>query len=110
MNKVQISNIFLICLLSGCASFSETFTEHPDISESKSRGYSGVKADATIITNCGFHWEERCQLTPFAVLDFPFSAVADTLLLPYTIFSTDKIKEDRVERNGCEPNIFPQKH
>jgi len=45
------------------------------------RVYSGVAYDAQIIRNGAEEW----GIAVFAALDLPFSAVADTVLLPYTL-------------------------
>ncbi|WP_234407908.1 MULTISPECIES: YceK/YidQ family lipoprotein [Pseudomonas] len=71
-----------MALLTGCATVNESSSYghmcglHP---------YCGVTVDLEIIKghdNAG----AMSALTPFAVIDLPFSFVADTLILPYTIF------------------------
>ena len=71
-------------LLTGCATINESSSYghmcglHP---------YCGVSTDIEIIKsstegNAGAYG----ALTPFAIIDLPLSFVADTLILPYTIF------------------------
>ncbi|WHS62531.1 YceK/YidQ family lipoprotein [Pseudomonas sp. G2-4] len=78
-----------MALLTGCATINESSSYghmcglHP---------YCGVTVDMAIIKdsttgNAG----AMSALAPFAIIDLPFSFVADTLILPYTIFH---MKED----------------
>ncbi|WP_447769424.1 YceK/YidQ family lipoprotein [Pseudomonas kilonensis] len=73
-----------MALLGGCATANETFGmgqlcgRHP---------YCGAATDIEIIkasTNDNDVYSRA--LAPFAIVDLPFSIVADTLILPYTIF------------------------
>ncbi|WP_256572878.1 MULTISPECIES: YceK/YidQ family lipoprotein [unclassified Pseudomonas] len=73
-----------MALLAGCATANETFGMgqmcglHP---------YCGAATDIEIIkgsTNDNDVYSRA--LAPFAIVDLPFSVVADTLILPYTIF------------------------
>lgn len=73
-----------IILLTGCATANETFGTgqlcgvHP---------YCGVSVDLQVLKATT---EDNATiaraLAPFAVIDLPLSFVADTLILPYTIF------------------------
>ncbi|TWC18442.1 uncharacterized protein YceK [Pseudomonas sp. SJZ085] len=76
--------VLTMSLLTGCATVNESSSYgrmcglHP---------YCGVTVDMEIIKgatddNAGV----MSALAPFAVIDLPFSFVADTLILPYTIF------------------------
>jgi uncharacterized protein YceK len=68
-------------------SLQGTFAEHSGSPNSKSRVYIGVKEDISNMTGC---WGLNCIiLAPVAAVDLVFSAVLDTVFLPYTIFSKD---------------------
>ena len=78
-------------LLAGCATANETFGDgqlcglHP---------YCGASTDimvikATSAKNAG----AMRALAPLAMIDLPFSIVADTLILPYTIFHINRSEE-----------------
>ena len=59
------------------------------------RVYSGVAYDALIIRNGAEEW----GIAVFAVLDLPFSAVADTVVLPYTLVTQAE------HGNLCDGNV-----
>jgi uncharacterized protein YceK len=107
MNSYRVIVLVFISMISGCASISETFTDKPELSHRKNKIYAGASLDATIVKSCGFNWEERCALTPFAVIDFPFSAIVDTVLLPYTLFSNDVAHIDAKQEDVSKPNAPP---
>lgn len=75
-------------LLAGCATVNETFGNgricglHP---------YCGAYTDIMVIKakNAG----AMRALIPYAIIDLPFSIVADTLILPYTIFHIKRSEE-----------------
>ncbi|MGK3118692.1 YceK/YidQ family lipoprotein [Pseudomonas corrugata] len=76
--------VMTMALLTGCATVNESSSYghmcglHP---------YCGVTVDLEIIKGAADdHAGAMSALTPFAVIDLPFSFVADTLILPYTIF------------------------
>ncbi|WP_256573453.1 MULTISPECIES: YceK/YidQ family lipoprotein [unclassified Pseudomonas] len=73
-----------MALLAGCATANETFGMgqvcglHP---------YCGAATDIEIIKGSMNDNDVYSRaLAPFAIVDLPFSVVADTLILPYTIF------------------------
>ena len=52
--------------------------------------YSGAKNDVKMIKDDDTGW----AMTPLLALDLPFSAVADTLLLPYDYYRSSSNPED----------------
>lgn len=80
-----------VCLcaasLSACASFSETF--HSDRSD---KIYAGVRTDWQNIVENGCGGAIACEgLNP--IVDLPFSAIGDTILLPYTLSVSEKVEK-----------------
>lgn len=68
--------------------------------------YSGTRLDAVNIVR-PLMPDERSEywiFVPFAIVDFPFSLIADTLLLPYTL------TEEPKEKAACptEPPKYSQ--
>ncbi|HGJ5857949.1 YceK/YidQ family lipoprotein [Arsenophonus nasoniae] len=49
--------------------------------------YSGTKADTRILKDGDTGW----VIKPLAMIDLPFSALLDTILLPYDYFQVDKV-------------------
>ncbi|MDK9717875.1 MAG: YceK/YidQ family lipoprotein [Trichlorobacter sp.] len=73
----------VLCLISGCSTFSETFADRPHAS---SLVYIGTQVDLAVVGTLGDETAGIFRLfAPFALLDLPLSLAADTLLLPYTI-------------------------
>lgn len=73
----------VLCLTSGCSTFSETFADRPHAS---SVVYIGTRVDVAVAGAMGDKSAGIFQLfAPFALFDLPLSLAADTLLLPYTI-------------------------
>lgn len=73
----------VLCLISGCSTFSETFADRPHTS---SLVYCGTQVDVAVVGALGDETAGIFRLfAPFALLDLPLSLAADTLLLPYTI-------------------------
>lgn len=73
-----------MALLAGCATANETFGMGQLCGR---QPYCGAATDIKIIkgsTNDNDVYSRA--LAPFAIIDLPFSIVADTLILPYTIF------------------------
>lgn len=74
-----------IGLLSGCSTFAETFSENPHCPGSLV--YCGTRVDAYLISVAT---DEDAGILrafwPIALIDLPFSVVADTLILPYTLY------------------------
>nr|VUD28124.1 lipoprotein [Salmonella sp. NCTC 7297] len=81
-------------LLGGCSSvMSHT--------GGKEGTYPGTRASATMIGNDETNWGTKS----LAVLDMPFTAVMDTILLPWDIFRKDSSgKIARREKRGRDEN------
>ncbi|EGE1307822.1 YceK/YidQ family lipoprotein [Escherichia coli] len=83
---------FMICsgmtLLGGCSSvMSHT--------GGKEGTYPGTRASATMIGDDETNWGTKS----LAILDMPFTAVMDTLLLPWDAFRKDSSVRSRVEKS-----------
>ncbi|EMB0853989.1 YceK/YidQ family lipoprotein [Escherichia coli] len=83
---------FMICsgmtLLGGCTSvMSHT--------GGKEGTYPGTRASATMIGDDETNWGTKS----LAILDMPFTAVMDTLLLPWDVFRKDSSVRSRVEKS-----------
>ncbi|EMM4082624.1 YceK/YidQ family lipoprotein [Shigella flexneri] len=83
---------FMICsgmtLLGGCSSvMSHT--------GGKEGTYPGTRASATMIGDNDTNWGTKS----LAILDMPFTAVMDTLLLPWDVFRKDSSVRSRVEKS-----------
>ncbi|EFH3469235.1 YceK/YidQ family lipoprotein [Escherichia coli] len=83
---------FMICsgmtLLGGCSSvMSHT--------GGKEGTYPGTRASATMIGDDETNWGTKS----LAILDMPFTAVMDTLLLPWDVFRNDSSVRSRVEKS-----------
>ncbi len=80
---MKIKSVFLLfaVLLSSCSTV---------LTINEGNAYSGVKADIYSVKDT-FNTTKPCYLTPhwavgfLAAIDMPFSAVADTAVLPYTL-------------------------
>jgi uncharacterized protein YceK len=92
---IMIRNVllaFMICsgmtLLGGCSSvMSHT--------GGKEGTYPGTRASATMIGDDETNWGTKS----LAILDMPFTAVMDTLLLPWDVFRKDSSVRSRVEKS-----------
>ncbi|WP_430523176.1 YceK/YidQ family lipoprotein, partial [Salmonella enterica] len=88
----MIKNVWLtliiwngMLLLSGCSSvMSHT--------GGKEGTYPGTRASATMIGNDETNWGTKS----LAILDMPFTAVMDTILLPWDIFRKDSSRAFRI--------------
>ncbi|HHZ5839060.1 TPA: YceK/YidQ family lipoprotein [Escherichia coli] len=83
---------FMICsgmtLLGGCSSvMSHT--------GGKEGTYPGTRASSTMIGDDETNWGTKS----LAILDMPFTAVMDTLLLPWDVFRKDSSVRSRVEKS-----------
>ena len=75
-------------LLSGCSSvMSHT--------GGKEGLYPGMKASSTMLSDD----DTNIGMKSLVVLDMPFTAVMDTLLLPWDMFRTDSSVKSRVEKS-----------
>ncbi|EIH7403841.1 YceK/YidQ family lipoprotein [Escherichia coli] len=83
---------FMICsgmtLLGGCSSVMSH-------SGGKEGTYPGTRASATMIGDDETNWGTKS----LAILDMPFTAVMDTLLLPWDVFRKDSSVRSRVEKS-----------
>ncbi|HMV79303.1 MAG TPA: ankyrin repeat domain-containing protein [Leptospiraceae bacterium] len=79
MKKLLIVTIFIIAFTHNCMTF---FTSYNWKKEPSSRIYSGTAANVQLIFN-GPIQGQWSVLFPMALIDFPFSFTADTVLLPY---------------------------
>ncbi|MBU6957205.1 YceK/YidQ family lipoprotein [Pseudomonas sp. CVAP len=76
-----------VALLAGCSTFSETFGDRPRCG---AHPYCGSSTDIELIKATTDESAGVLRaLVPLAVIDLPFSMVADTLFLPYTAFHTE---------------------
>lgn len=97
MKTRLIAGLASLALCAGCS----TAITHDKLNCSNSTGtYRGVRFDTTLLT----HPEQiptnsaapRVKTICFSVLDLPFSAVADTVLLPVDLtYHTTKAAEDK---------------
>lgn len=55
--------------------------------------YPGTRASYQMLTDSNTSWGYK----PFVVLDMPFTAVADTVLVPWDLYRTDKSLKSKVE-------------
>ncbi|HHU8402780.1 TPA: YceK/YidQ family lipoprotein [Escherichia coli] len=83
---------FMICsgmtLLGGCSGvMSHT--------GGKEGTYPGTRASATMIGDDETNWGTKS----LAILDMPFTAVLDTILLPWDVFRKDSSVRSRVEKS-----------
>ncbi|WP_400225981.1 YceK/YidQ family lipoprotein [Escherichia coli] len=95
---------FMICsgmtLLGGCSSvMSHT--------GGKEGTYPGTRASATMIGDDETNWGTKS----LAILDMPFPAVLDTILLPWDVFRKDSSVRSRVEKSEANAqetnNVIP---
>jgi len=81
----MFSGVVLLC---GCSSvMSHT--------GGKEGTYPGTRASAEMISDDDTNWGTKSLV----ILDMPFTAVADTLLLPWDMFRTDNSVRSRVEKS-----------
>ncbi len=59
------------------------------------RNVSGTRASATMIGDDETNWGTKS----LAILDMPFTAVLDTILLPWDVFRKDSSVRSRVEKS-----------
>ena len=84
---IKLATFSGVVLLCGCSSvMSHT--------GGKEGTYPGTRASAAMISDDETNWGTKS----LAILDMPFTAVADTLLLPWDMFRTDSSVRSRVEK------------
>ncbi|MBG2802039.1 MULTISPECIES: YceK/YidQ family lipoprotein [Proteus] len=74
---------FLTTLLTGCSSVMTHAGPNKEL-------YSGTKNNMTMLKDDETGW----AMKPLVILDLPFSAVLDTLLLPYDYYTQGDDKSD----------------
>lgn len=91
MKRLPLSGLMICCACAtaGCSSVMS----HTGASQGY---YPGTRASAKLIADDNTSW----AIKPLAVIDLPFSAVMDTILLPWDYFraSDDKTKDSPRER------------
>ena len=88
---IKLATLSGVVLLCGCSSvMSHT--------GGKEGTYPGTRASAAMISDDETNWGTKS----LAILDMPFTAVADTLLLPWDMFRTDSSVRSRVEKSEQE--------
>jgi len=87
---VLFSVLAVLVLTSGCGTFCNTVYFHPY--EGGKRVYGGVRGDCEAVERLAVapathetEWD-RIRLGIFHVFDMPFSALGDTLTLPYILW------------------------
>ncbi|MGK7247249.1 YceK/YidQ family lipoprotein [Buttiauxella agrestis] len=69
--------------------------------------YPGTRESYEMLTDSETSWGYK----PFVALDMPFTAVADTVLLPWDLFREDKSLKSRVEasesKNLATNSVIP---
>lgn len=78
MNKCRFAGLVACLSLAGTAGCSSFMTH----SGPEQGYYSGTRAGAAVVADSNSGWVMR----PLAALDLPFSAVVDTLLLPWDYY------------------------
>lgn len=80
INRLPAASVIAWCALSASGCSSVMSHTGPD------QGYyPGTRANNQILTDNDTHW----PIKTLAVLDYPFSAVMDTLLLPWDYYRTE---------------------
>ncbi|MEQ4924521.1 YceK/YidQ family lipoprotein [Proteus hauseri] len=80
--------ILFMTSLTGCSSVMTHAGPNKDL-------YSGTKNNVSMLSDEETGW----AIKPLVILDFPFSAVLDTLLLPYDYYT---ISDDKSENSPKE--------
>ncbi|MEG1211394.1 MAG: YceK/YidQ family lipoprotein [Leclercia sp.] len=84
---IKLTMFSAVVVLCGCSSvMSHT--------GGKEGTYPGMRASANMLADDDTNWGTKSLV----VLDMPFTAVIDTLLLPWDLFRTDKSIRSRVEQ------------
>lgn len=85
----------LLPLVTGCAFLSVSGCSSVMSHTGGHQGYyPGTRADVSMISSDDTSW----AMTPLLIIDLPFSALLDTLLLPYDYYRQDKLNtRDRIK-------------
>ena len=88
---IKLTTFSGVDLLCGCSSvMSHT--------GGKEGTYPGTRASAAMLSDDDTNWGTKYLV----ILDMPFTAVADTLLLPWDMFRKDNSVRSRVEKSEQE--------
>ncbi|KKY84406.1 hypothetical protein OA46_15355 [Enterobacter cloacae] len=88
---IKLTTFSAVVLLCGCSSvMSHT--------GGKEGTYPGTRASATMLSDDDTNWGTKSLV----ILDMPFTAVFDTLLLPWDFFRADSSVRSRVEKSEQE--------
>lgn len=89
MMKMNVINKYRMAGLLACCTLASTGCSSVMSHTGASQGYyPGTRASADLIADDSTSW----AIKPLALLDLPFSAVMDTLLLPWDYFRADDDK------------------
>jgi uncharacterized protein YceK len=85
----------LLPIVTGCAFLSVSGCSSVMSHTGGHQGYyPGTRADVSMISSDDTSW----AMTPLLIVDLPFSALLDTLLLPYDYYRQDKLNtRDRIK-------------
>lgn len=96
--KILLSSGLLV--MSGCSSVMTHTGGQEGV-------YPGTKASMNMLSDSETSWGYK----PFVALDMPFTAVMDTVLLPWDIFRSDKSLKSQVEasesKNLATNSVIP---
>lgn len=90
----------LLPLVTGCAFLSVSGCSSVMSHTGGHQGYyPGTRADVSMISSDDTSW----AMTPLLIVDLPFSALLDTLLLPYDYYRQDKLNtRDRIKASEAQ--------
>lgn len=121
-SNVKLTALVFVLVLSGCSSLvrvlpgDDNYSQpsRSEWSEKKSgseevctavrdRYYQATSGDMDVLESCkhprGFV-DLSCYIVPFAILDFPFSLITDTIIFPYTFISNNTYNSVFRTKNG----------
>ena len=81
-----MKKFFLLPVATGCAFLASGCSSVMSHTGDSQGYYSGSKADIRMIGSDETSW----AMTPLLIVDLPFSAALDTLLLPYDFYRRDR--------------------
>ncbi len=86
MKKIRLASLFACCCVASTTGCSSVMS-HTGASQGY---YPGTRASAEMLVNDDTSW----AIKPLAAIDLPFSAVMDTLLLPWDYARADDDKSE----------------
>ncbi|WP_437608865.1 YceK/YidQ family lipoprotein [Erwinia sp. V71] len=107
LKTYHVAGLFASCMLAGASGCSSVMSH-----TGPGQGYyPGTRASAAIITDDNSNW----VMKPLAAIDLPFSAVMDTILLPWDYLRADKDKapdspRERVRQSEAMSRPFDSIH